>query len=276
MRVFWEGFVVFKENFLFLTASLQNELLVDHSCFLFLLLLLLPQNWIVRVVFWQVWGWRYPNGFSLQGRCSPLLGGLVWPLSDLGITFVTCWCIYKCHILCLRFSGYKAVVAILKLWLRFFPSSLPFFSLFFLFFIYFCLLLFLFPFLPFRSIFSPFFLPLSIPASFLPSFSSLSTFLSLSSPLPLPSFSCSLLLLLFSLEVWLFCAPWTVAHQAPLSMGFPRQEYWSGLPFLSPGDLPEGVEPTSSALAGGFFSNWATGQVPLIATDHFKRQGSLV
>ena len=36
-----------------------------------------------------------------------------------------------------------------------------------------------------------------------------------------------------------FSTPWTVAHQAPLSMGFPRQEYWSGLPFLSPGDLPD-------------------------------------
>ena len=43
--------------------------------------------------------------------------------------------------------------------------------------------------------------------------------------------------------------PWTVAHQAPLSMGFSRQEYWSGLPFPSPGDLPNsGVEPRSSAL----------------------------
>ena len=38
--------------------------------------------------------------------------------------------------------------------------------------------------------------------------------------------------------------PWTVAHQAPLSMGFPRQEYWSGLPFPSPGDLTHpGIEP---------------------------------
>ena len=35
------------------------------------------------------------------------------------------------------------------------------------------------------------------------------------------------------------CGPWTVAHQAPLSMGFSRQEYWSGLPFPSPGDLPD-------------------------------------
>ena len=37
--------------------------------------------------------------------------------------------------------------------------------------------------------------------------------------------------------VWLFATPWTVAHQSPLSVGFPRQEYWSGLPFPSPGDL---------------------------------------
>ena len=52
-----------------------------------------------------------------------------------------------------------------------------------------------------------------------------------------------------------FMTPWTVAHQLPLSMGFPRQEYWSGLPFASPGDLPDtGIEPASSALAGGFFT----------------------
>ena len=45
-----------------------------------------------------------------------------------------------------------------------------------------------------------------------------------------------------------FTTPWTVTHQAPLSMGFPRQEYWSGLPFLSPEDLPNsGIEPTSPA-----------------------------
>ena len=43
--------------------------------------------------------------------------------------------------------------------------------------------------------------------------------------------------------------PWTITHQAPLSMGFSRQEYWSGLPFLSPGDLPDpGVEPGSPSL----------------------------
>ena len=50
-------------------------------------------------------------------------------------------------------------------------------------------------------------------------------------------------------SVRLFGTPWTVAHQAPLSMGFPRQEYWSGLPFPSPRDLPDpGIEPGSPAL----------------------------
>ena len=48
--------------------------------------------------------------------------------------------------------------------------------------------------------------------------------------------------------VQLFPTPWTVAHQAPPSMGFSRQEYWSGLPFLSPGDLPDpGIKPRSPA-----------------------------
>jgi len=45
------------------------------------------------------------------------------------------------------------------------------------------------------------------------------------------------------------------SYQAPLSIGFSRQEYWSGLPFLSPGDLPDPrIEPTSPALASGFFT----------------------
>ena len=49
--------------------------------------------------------------------------------------------------------------------------------------------------------------------------------------------------------------PWTVALQAPLSMEFSRQEYSSGWPFPSLGDLPDpGVEPKSRALAGGFFT----------------------
>ena len=47
-------------------------------------------------------------------------------------------------------------------------------------------------------------------------------------------------------RVRLFATPWTVAHQAPPSMGFSRQEYWSGLPFPSPGDLlNSGIEPQS-------------------------------
>ena len=61
-----------------------------------------------------------------------------------------------------------------------------------------------------------------------------------------------------SAQSCLFVTPWTVARQAPLSMGFPRQEYWSGLPFPSPGDLPEpGIQTlfsVSPALAGEFFT----------------------
>ena len=58
-----------------------------------------------------------------------------------------------------------------------------------------------------------------------------------------------------------FVMPWTVAHQAPLFMGFPRQEYWSELPFLSSGDFPDtGIKPDSPALAGGFFTVWAPGK----------------
>ena len=50
-------------------------------------------------------------------------------------------------------------------------------------------------------------------------------------------------------RVLLFATPWTVAHQAPPSMQFTRQEYWSGLPFPSPGDLPNpGIEPRPPAL----------------------------
>ena len=56
----------------------------------------------------------------------------------------------------------------------------------------------------------------------------------------------------------IYCNPWTVACQAHLSMEFSRQEYWSGLSFPSPGDLPNsGIEPTfpvSPALAGRFFT----------------------
>ena len=55
--------------------------------------------------------------------------------------------------------------------------------------------------------------------------------------------------------VQLCVAPQTVAHRAPLFMGFPRQEYWSGLPFPTPGDLPDpGIKPAFSALASRFFT----------------------
>ena len=63
-------------------------------------------------------------------------------------------------------------------------------------------------------------------------------------------------------RVRLFVTPWTVAYQASQSMEFSRQEYWSGLPFPSPGDLPNpGIEPMSlmtPALTGGFFTTSAT------------------
>ena len=59
-------------------------------------------------------------------------------------------------------------------------------------------------------------------------------------------------------HVPLFAAPWTIAHQAPLSMGFPKQEYWIGLLFLSPGDRPDpGIKPTplaSPALVDKYFT----------------------
>ena len=58
--------------------------------------------------------------------------------------------------------------------------------------------------------------------------------------------------------------PRTVALQAPLSMGFPKQEYWSGFPFLSPRDLPNsGIEPVSTALAGRIFTTEQPGQQTL-------------
>ena len=63
-------------------------------------------------------------------------------------------------------------------------------------------------------------------------------------------------------HVWLFVTPWTVARQAPLTMGFIRQEYWSGLPCPSPGDLPDpGNELKSPALAGRCFTTSTTLEV---------------
>ena len=73
--------------------------------------------------------------------------------------------------------------------------------------------------------------------------------------------ACMCMLSCFS-WVRLFVILWTIAHQTPLSIQFSRQEYWSGLPGLPPGDLPNpGIEPeclTAPALAGGFFTTSAT------------------
>ena len=64
-------------------------------------------------------------------------------------------------------------------------------------------------------------------------------------------------------RVQLFATPWTTVHvlQAPLCMGFPRQEYWSGLPFPPPGNLLDpGINPVSPALAGRFFTSEPPGK----------------
>ena len=65
--------------------------------------------------------------------------------------------------------------------------------------------------------------------------------------------------------VRLFVTPWTVARQAPLSIEFPRQEYWSELPFPSPGNLPHPgigpISPVSPALAGRFFTTEPPGKL---------------
>ena len=67
-------------------------------------------------------------------------------------------------------------------------------------------------------------------------------------------------------DVQLFAVPWTAAHQDPLSKGFPRHEYWSGLPFPSPGDLPNsGIEPKAPAWAAGFFTT-----EPLVLVRYYR------
>ena len=78
------------------------------------------------------------------------------------------------------------------------------------------------------------------------------------------------------------CDPLPVAHQAPLSMGFPRQESWSGVPFPSPEDLPDpGIKPVSPTLqvvtciASEFFPSWAFGEAPLKESDQIKSDQSL-
>ena len=74
------------------------------------------------------------------------------------------------------------------------------------------------------------------------------------------------------------CDPWTVAHQAPLSILFSRQEYWSGLPCRPLGNLPnpgiELVSLMSSALAGGFLMTSATQEAPPLAVTEPKKGAS--
>ena len=66
----------------------------------------------------------------------------------------------------------------------------------------------------------------------------------------------------------LFVTPWTVAHQAPPSMGFSRQEYWSGLPFPSPGDLPDpGIESKSPSLRADALTSEPPGETEKKSTQ---------
>ena len=61
--------------------------------------------------------------------------------------------------------------------------------------------------------------------------------------------------------IQIFAAPWTVARQAPLSMGLSQEKYWIGLPFPPPGDLPDpAIKPAAPALAGRFFTTEPPGQ----------------
>ena len=77
-------------------------------------------------------------------------------------------------------------------------------------------------------------------------------------------------------HVQLFATPWTVAHQAPPSMKFSRQEYWSGLPFPPPGVLPEpGVEPKSPAYTGRRFYHLSHQGSPVARDKVFNQFSSL-
>ena len=74
-------------------------------------------------------------------------------------------------------------------------------------------------------------------------------------------------------RVRLFATPWTVGHQAPPSMGFSRQEYWSGMPFPSPGDLPDsGIKPRSPALQADTLTSEPLGKPP-IWEKNLKKNG---
>ena len=69
----------------------------------------------------------------------------------------------------------------------------------------------------------------------------------------------------------IFAAPWTIACQAPLCMGFPRQEYWSGLPFPSPGDLPDpGIESRSPTLLEDSLLSESLGKPGVLVPEFMK------
>ena len=76
-------------------------------------------------------------------------------------------------------------------------------------------------------------------------------------------------------HVGLFAIPWSVARQAPLSIVFPRQEYWSSLPFPTPGNLPDpGIEPKSPespALSGGFLTASATWEAQELGVSLYQK-----
>ena len=83
-------------------------------------------------------------------------------------------------------------------------------------------------------------------------------------------------------HIWLFATPWAVAHHASLSMGFSRQEYWSGLPFPSPGDLPNpGIEPRSPVICENYKDEAGKSVFHIISVLHilnlaFKRVSTLL
>ena len=74
-------------------------------------------------------------------------------------------------------------------------------------------------------------------------------------------------------RIWLFATPWTVTCQAPLSMGFSSQEYWSGLPFPSPGDLPNpGIQPGSPAL----YTDALPSELTIIVQYYFEEKKKIL